>query len=123
MNIYKLQYDTKTQGDADLLSKGVYEIVSEEGVSQDVYTNGTQAIVYMGSMVDIPATYDDEGNELTPAIYYDGVFYDLMTTQEYDFGANELFPTNNVHSFLGMTNRNEIEEELDNINWTEDTTI
>lgn len=119
MNIYKLQYDTKTQGDADLLSKGVYEVI--EG--NQSYTNGTQAIVYMGGMVDVPATYDDEGNELTPAIYYDGVFYDLMTTQEYDFGANELFPTNNVHSFLGMTNRNEIEEGLDNIDWTEDTTI
>ena len=45
MNIYKLQYTDKSRrGDADLLAKGTYEVVTEEGVSQDVYRNGTQAI-------------------------------------------------------------------------------
>ena len=73
MNIYKLQYDTKAEGDADLLAKGTYEVVTEEGVTQDVYTNGTQAIVYIGKIVEIPATYDDEGHEITPPVYYDGV--------------------------------------------------
>jgi len=101
MNIYKLQYDTKAQGDADLLAKGTYEVVTEEGVTQDVYRNGTQAIVYLGKIVEVPATYDDEGHELTPPIYYDGVFYDLMTTEEIDFGIHELFPVDCVHSFLG----------------------
>ena len=101
MNIYKLHYDTKATGDADLLSKGTYEVVTEEGVSQDLYINGTQAIVYIGKIVEIPATYDDEGHELTPPIYYDGVFYDIMTTEELDFGKHELFPVNCVHSFLG----------------------
>ena len=48
MNIYKLQYTDKAQGDADLLAKSTYEVVTEEGVSQDVYINGTQAIVYIG---------------------------------------------------------------------------
>jgi hypothetical protein len=101
MNIYKLQYDTKATGDADLLAKGTYEVVTEEGVTQEVYTNGTQAIVYIGQIVEIPATYDDEGHELTPPVYYSGVFYDLMTTEEYDFGTNEIFPVDCVHSFLG----------------------
>ena len=40
MNIYKLQYNDKAQGDADLLSKGAWK-VSEE--NEYVYTNGTQA--------------------------------------------------------------------------------
>ena len=101
MNIYKLQYTDKAEGDADLLSKGIYEVVTEEGVTQEVYTNGTQAIVYIGQIVEIPATYDDEGNELTPPVYYSGVFYDLMTTEEFDFGTNEIFPVDCVHSFLG----------------------
>lgn len=92
MNIYKLQYTDRAQGDADLLAKGTYEVVTEEGVSQDLYINGTQAIVYIGKIVEIPATYDDEGHELTPPVYYDGVFYDLMTKVEYDFGINEIFP-------------------------------
>ena len=100
-NIYKLQYTDKAQGDADLLSKGTYEVVTEEGVSQDLYINGTQAIVYIGKIVEIPATYDDEGHELTPPVYYPGVFYDLMTNVEYDFGTYEVFPTDCVHSFLG----------------------
>ena len=97
MNIYKLQYNDKAQGDADLLSKGAWE-VSEE--NKYVYTNGTQAIVYIGQIVEIPATYNGE-TELTPPIYYDGVFYDLMTTELYDFGVNEIFPKECVHSFLG----------------------
>ena len=97
MNIYKLQYDTKAQGDADLLAKGTYEVIEGE----QVYRNGTQAIVYLGKIVEVPATYDKDGKELTPPVYYSGVFYDLMTTEEFDFGIHELFPVDCVHSFLG----------------------
>jgi hypothetical protein len=97
MNIYKLQYTDKAEGDADLLAKGTYEVIEGE----QVYRNGTQAIVYLGKIVEIPATYDKDGKELTPPVYYDGVFYDLMTTEEFDFGKHELFPVDCVHSFLG----------------------
>ena len=110
MNIYKLQYTDKTEGDADLLSKGTYEVI--EG--QQVYINGTQAIVYIGKIVKIPATIDSEGEESVAAVYYDGVFYDIMTTEEYDFGDNEVSPTNTTfaHSFLGHKNNN-IETEVE----------
>ena len=91
MNIYKLQYTDKAEGDADLLSKGTYEVVEGE----QVYRNGTQAIVYIGKIVEIPET------PTTPPVYYTGVYYDLMTTEEIDFGTNEIFPTDCVHSFLG----------------------
>ena len=77
------------------LLKVLTKVITEEGVTQDVYRNGTQAIVYLGKIVEIPAT------DTTPPIYYDGVFYDLMTTEEFDFGIHELFPVNCVHSFLG----------------------
>jgi len=113
MNIYKLQYTDKAEGDADLLAKGTYEVITEEGVTQDVYKNGTQATVYLGKIVETPATIDSEGEELTAPVYYDGVFYDLMTTEEYEFGDNEVSPTNTVfaHSFLGHKNNNiELEE-------------
>ena len=114
MNIYKLQYTDKAQGDADLLAKGTYEVVTEGGVSQDVYRNGTQAIVYIGKIVKIPATIDSEGEETVAPVYYDGVFYDIMTTEEYDFGDNEVSPTNTTfaHSFLGYKNNN-IETEVE----------
>ena len=36
-NIYKLQYTDKAEGDADLLAKGTYEVITEEGVTQEVY--------------------------------------------------------------------------------------
>ena len=97
MNIYKLQYNDKAQGDADLVSKGAWKVYEE---NEYVYINGTQAIVYIGKIVKTVGTYDGE-TELTPPIYYDGVFYDLMTTELYDFGVNIIFPKECVHSFLG----------------------
>jgi len=112
MNIYKLQYTDKAQGDADLLANGTYEVVERE----HVYINGTHARVYIGKIVKIPATIDSEGEESVAAVYYDGVFYDIMTTEEYDFGDNEVSPTNAqfAHTFLGKANNNietEVEQE------------
>ena len=103
MNIYKLQYDTKEEGYTDLLAKGTYEVIEGE----QVYTNGTQAIVYIGQIVEIPATYDNEENELTPPVYYTGVFFDLMTTEEIEFEINEVFPEDYKHSFLGYEKNKE----------------
>ena len=101
MNIYKLQYDTKEEGYTDLLAKGTYEVIEEE----QVYTNGTQAIVYIGQIVEVPAT------ETTSAVYYSGVFFDLMTTEEIEFEINEVFPVDHKHSFLGYE-KNEEETSL-----------
>ncbi len=110
MNIYKLQYTDRAEGDADLLAKGTYEVIEGE----QVYINGTQAIVYIGKIVKIPATIDSEGEESVAAVYYDGVFYDIMTTEEYDFGDNEVSPTNTqfAHTFLGYANNN-VETEVE----------
>jgi len=91
MNIYKLHYTDKATGDADLLAKGVYEVIEGE----NIYTNGTQAVVYIGKIVEVPGTDTD------PPVYYDGVFYDVMTTEEIDFSANEVYPTHYVHTFAG----------------------
>jgi hypothetical protein len=41
MNIYKLHYNNKAQGDADLLLKGVYEIITDLETTQEVYNNTT----------------------------------------------------------------------------------
>ena len=101
MNIYKLQYTDKEEGYTDLLAKGTYEVITEEGVTQDVYINGTQAIVYIGQIVEIPAT------ETTSAVYYSGVFFDLMTTEEIEFEINEVFPIEHKHSFLGYEKNKE----------------
>ena len=100
--IYKLHYTDKETGDADLIAKGVYEVVEGE----NVYTNGTQAVVYIGKIIEIP------GSETEPPVYYDGVFYDVMTTVEIDFSPNEVFPENYVHTFAGYPTHPEVEEEI-----------
>ena len=85
MFIHKLNYlDTET-AIADLIAKKVYNDELE-------YTNGTQAVVFIGQILKDEQTY------------YDGVFYDVMTTDVIDFTPNEVFPVNCVHSFAGFNN-------------------
>jgi hypothetical protein len=96
MNIYKLQYKDKETAIADLIAKGVY-IETEEGLS---YGQGIQAVVEIGLIVEVEGTYDEEGNVITEPIYYDGVFYDVMSEQKIDF-ENEIFPVNCIHAFAG----------------------
>ena len=93
MRVYKLHYDTKEQGFADLLDKGTYGDV--EGYR--VYTNGTQSIKYLNRLKK------EESTEETP-IYYDGVFFDILTSAEIDFGDKEIFPKVCVHSY-DITNK------------------
>lgn len=102
MNIFKLQYADKETAIADLIAKGVYvEITDLSDEPQLVYANGTQAVVDIGQIVKVPGEYDDQGNVVVEPIYFDGVFYDVMTPEDIDFGANEVFPVECVHSFAG----------------------
>lgn len=94
MQIYKLQYTDKETALADLISKGVYT----ENLS---FGQGVQAVVEIGKIVKAPGEYDDQGNVIVEPIYYDGYFYDVMTIEIINFEANEIFPTNCVHSFAG----------------------
>jgi len=93
MNIYKLVYTDKETAIADLIDKGV---IDEQG-----YTNATQAVVDIGKIVQTDATYDEQGNEITPAIYADGYHYDVMTSDEIVF-ESEIQVTSPKHSFAGF---------------------
>jgi hypothetical protein len=97
MNIAKLNYTDTDTAIADLIAKGVYT-ETEDGLA---YANGTQAVVSIGQIVKVQGTYDEEGNVITEPIFYDGVFYDVMTTDVIDFTPNEVYPVDCVHSFLG----------------------
>ena len=102
MYIYKIVYDTEALGKQALIDKGVWEEVTEEGVTTMNYLGGTQAVVNVGKVVETPAVVDDEGNIITPPVYYAGWAYDVMTTQSVDFGSNLVLPGDNAaHSFLG----------------------
>ena len=87
MFIHKLNYTDTDTAIADLIAKGVYT-ETEEGLA---YANGTQAVVYIGQILKADETY------------YDGVFYDVMTTDVIDFTPNEVFPVDCVHSFAGYS--------------------
>ena len=58
MNIYKANFETKEQGTEYLLNIGVLV----ETDSEIVFSKDTAAVVYIGKVVKIPATYDKEGN-------------------------------------------------------------
>ena len=103
MKVYKLHYDTKAEGYADLLTKGTYEVI--EG--SQVYRNGTQSIYYIGKIEK------DESTEDKP-VYYDGVFFDIMTKEDIDFGTNEVFPVICVHSYAGWVKNEDGTYELIN---------
>jgi len=96
MKIYKLNYTDKETAIADLLAKGVY-VETEDGL---VYGQGIQAIVEIGKVIQIPGTYDEEGNVITETIYYDGYAYDVMSDNVIVF-ESEIFPVDCVHSFAG----------------------
>ncbi len=100
--IYKLNYKDKETAIADLLAKGVYiEVTDLDNEPQLVYGQGIQAVVEIGKIAEVPGTYDEQGNVITEPIYYNGVFYDVMCIQDIDFGTNEVFPVECVHSFAG----------------------
>lgn len=109
MKIYKTSFPTEQEGFDYLVSQDVWQEVTEEGVTSMQYINGTQAVVNIGKVIEIPATYDDEGHELTPPIYYDGWSYDVMTTDTLDMGTFEVYPADAaVHSFFGYPRNAEV---------------
>jgi len=97
MNIYKLNFTDKQDAELTFLALGVY-IETDKGF---VYANGTQAVIEIGKIVKVEGTYDENGNVITEPIYYDGIFYDVMTTDTIDFGTNEVHPSTFVHTFAG----------------------
>ena len=109
MNIYKTVFDTEAQGKQVLIDKGVWQDVTDQGVTSMQYINGTKAVVYIGKVVKTPGTYDPDGKEITPPIYYPGVAYDIMSTDDLDFGDNEVYPGDlSAHQFYGFARNAEV---------------
>ena len=99
MNIYKTNFPTEQEGKDYLLSIGVLV----ETDNEIVFSKDTAAVVYIGKVVKIPATYDKEGNELTPPIFYDGYAIDVMNGAKpnLDFKEFAVYPIEAAHSFYG----------------------
>ena len=102
MYIYKTVFDSQVEGKVELINKGVWEEITEEGVTTMQNINGTKGVVYIGKVVETPGTYGPDGHEINPPVYYPGVAYDIMSTDIIDFGANEVYPGDAAaHSFFG----------------------
>ena len=106
MNIYKANFETKEQGQDYLFSIGV--LVENE--SEIVFSKDTAAVVYIGKVVKIPATYDKEGNIITPAVFYPGYAIDVMNgaKPKLDFGEFAVYPIEAAHSFYGYARNAEV---------------
>ena len=98
MNIIKLKYTDKETGIADLIAKVVYQEIDGEMI----YSDGIEAVVEVGLIIDQEATFDEQGNLLTEPTYREGYHFDIMTEKEIDFGESEIFPNNPKHTFAGI---------------------
>lgn len=87
--IYKLKYTDKAEALQVLEQEGVL-IPTEEGFT---YGDGVQAVVELGIICL------DSSDE--QPIYADGYHYDIMASNEYDFGVNLVTPNNPRHAFAG----------------------
>jgi hypothetical protein len=96
MNIYKLNYTDKETGIADLIAKGVIEIVEDE----QRYINGTQAVVDCGIIVLTQGVYDNDV-QVTAPVFAEGYHYDVMTSDDIVF-ENEIFVNNPKYTFAGQ---------------------
>lgn len=106
MNIYQLTYDSKEQAVNDLKSKGVLLSDTEGGTFYGPQANGVHAVVYLGFSVETDATYDEQGNELTPAVLSSSYDVDIMCEVAYSFN-NTISPNTARHG----------------IKWKEGTTV
>ena len=105
MNIYKTNFPTEQEGKDYLLSIGVLV----ETDNEIVFAKDTAAVVYIGKVVKIPATYDADGNIITPAVYYPGFAIDVMSAiSNLDFGAFMVYPVEAAHSFYGYARNAEV---------------
>jgi|TARA_B100001093_G_scaffold212756_1_gene204183 hypothetical protein len=97
MYIYKTVFDSQIEGKVELINKGVWKEVTEEGVTTMQYINGTLAVVNIGKVVDESKTTDPDN-----PVYYPGWAYDIMSSAVLDFGANEVYPGDKaVSQFYG----------------------
>lgn len=100
MHIYKLVFDTEQQGKQVLIDNNVWQEITIEGVTSMQYINGTKGVVYIGKVIKTQGNYDTDDNEITPPIYYDGVAYDVISTDELDLEQYRVYPNGNAAHIL-----------------------
>ena len=99
MKIYKLRYTNREDALLDLISKKVYI----ENTENDVLAFGDviKAVVEIGSIVSEYPTFNEEGEELTELVYFEGYHFDVMSSKMITF-ENSIQVNNPKHKFFGV---------------------
>jgi len=105
--IYKLTYENKEQATADLTAKGILVEVTFQEQTHEAYGEGVAAVVEIGLIMIEPPVMDGM-TIVTPPVYAEGYHYDVMSDNEYDFGANLVDPKNPKHAFAGHATTEEV---------------
>jgi len=79
MRELKLKYADKETAIEDLIAKGVYQEIEE----QLVFGNNIHGVVEMGVIALSDATFDEDGEELTPIVLAEGYHYDVLANDEF----------------------------------------
>ena len=82
MKIYKISANTEAE-----IKAHICELCEVEEWSQYLSNldKGIHICVYLGKIIDTQATYDDEGNVITEATYFNGYHADIMADKEISF--------------------------------------
>lgn len=107
---YKLKYSDRETAIKDLVARGIYIETEFEGVTWLYFGQGIDAIVEAGIICLTQPTFDEDGKELTPAVYAEGYHFDILTDNVYEFGTIRIFPKNSRYTFAGI-NENPITDE------------
>ena len=102
MNLYKLSFTDKAQWDN---VKTSILLADEDGTipNSGTYTNNGMTVVEVG-YVPIPATYDEDGEELTEATFNEDFSVDILTEKTLDLGQYivKCHPEKWHHGFSGV---------------------
>ena len=99
MNIYKLKYESQELAVSDLIEKGILteDLKFSLPVHAVVPLVDGEFDLMIEDIVLENATFDEDGNELTPIVY-----------KVFDFGINEIHPVTADHNFSGWELPNEL---------------
>ena len=99
MKVSKYEFNSKEQADSKIEGLGV----NEEG-----YPTHNHTIVRLGHIVVSKATYDEDGNELTPAVHSDKYHVDVLwqgiDSHPYGWATYAIdLSDEGTHSFFGVS--------------------
>lgn len=99
MRVSKYEFSSKEQADKK---------IEDLGVSEEGFPTHNHSIVRLGNIVLSKATYDKEGNELTPATYSDKYHVDVLwqgiNSHPYGWSTYSIdLNDEGTHSFFGVS--------------------